>query len=304
MWHQSVRNQTEEKSRYSLSRMRRSRRLFPVGPVSRVSPSAVNSGQASKAASAACGSKPRACARATVAGSARAPAAGLLPSAPSLPAERQTTGCTGSRWSKSRAQARANCWLRPPVPGCAIDADGDFAAGEQAEFAARMLAAQLDQAIDQVGGGLVVRPIVAAVVHDDLVAERGGFLLRGAHRSRLESSVASQLVRPAARSWSSRSLARRLAPGQPSGLFGVPLHRDLVAWGLGQIGRLKKRRTEGGNFSSRCISLEQFAAVVDGGGVGEGWAGGDGVRLMPWDIDDLQGEFDGAAARRSPGGRL
>ena len=59
---------------FSAMSRRRSRRFWPVGPVTTESPMAVNSGQALKAASDSSGSKPKFRARASVVGSAIAPA--------------------------------------------------------------------------------------------------------------------------------------------------------------------------------------------------------------------------------------
>src|ERR1017187_355199 len=68
------------------SRILRSRRLFPVGPVSIASPSALKNGYASNLSSAARASSPRRRARSRVVPSTTAPAARLLPSTPSVPA--------------------------------------------------------------------------------------------------------------------------------------------------------------------------------------------------------------------------
>ena len=57
-----------------------------------------------------------------------APAAGLLPSMPSVPAL-STVMASPEIFA---AQARANCWLRPPVPPF-VDLDRDFSAGNQAD---------------------------------------------------------------------------------------------------------------------------------------------------------------------------
>src|SRR5271170_6438882 len=94
------------------SKILRSRRLFPVGPVSIASPSALKNGYASNFSSAARASSPRACARDSVEPSAIAPAEGLLPSMPSVPAL-STVIFSPAIFS---AQASANCWLRPPTP--------------------------------------------------------------------------------------------------------------------------------------------------------------------------------------------
>jgi hypothetical protein len=53
----------------------------------------------------------------------------------------------------------------------AVHADCDLAAREQAEFAAGMLRSMRDEALDQIGCGAVVRPIVTTVVYEDFVAE-------------------------------------------------------------------------------------------------------------------------------------
>ena len=41
----------------------------------------------------------------------------------------------------------------------------------------------------------------------------------------------------------------------------------------------------------QAIAGEQFAAIVDGGGIFEGWTGGDGIGVPGWDVDDLKGEL-------------
>src|ERR1017187_1434818 len=73
---------------YALSAIsrRRSRRFWPVGPVTTASPKAVNMGQASKAASEDFRWNPKEWARETVVGSATAPADRVFPSMPSEPA--------------------------------------------------------------------------------------------------------------------------------------------------------------------------------------------------------------------------
>ena len=87
-----------------VSKMRMSLRLLPEGPVTIVSPSAANSGEASKRPSAAAGSRACRLARAYVVLSTTAPAATLLPSIPSDPAESRVPPVGNEAAAKS-----ANC---------------------------------------------------------------------------------------------------------------------------------------------------------------------------------------------------
>src|SRR5208337_2289934 len=103
--------QIDPKAQYA-SRIRRSRRLLPVGPVTTASPNASKNGCASNLSRAAAASSPCACARATVVPSATAPAAVLLPSIPSVPALSTVTFSPAIPC----AHASANCWFRPPTP--------------------------------------------------------------------------------------------------------------------------------------------------------------------------------------------
>jgi hypothetical protein len=92
--------------------IRRSRKLFPVGPVRIASPSLAKKVCASLRRSASPRSSPAARARASVSPSATAPAAGLLPSIPSVPALKTATFAPAI----FSTQASTNAAFRPPVP--------------------------------------------------------------------------------------------------------------------------------------------------------------------------------------------
>ncbi len=115
-------------------RRRRSRKLWPVGPVTTESPIEVNSGQALNSARDCSGLKPKARARATVVGSAMAPADRVLPSMPSEPALRTAetlAGMVGELESAGQGKlliAAAGAW-------CARKSDGDLADRDEAESA-------------------------------------------------------------------------------------------------------------------------------------------------------------------------
>jgi hypothetical protein len=62
----------------------------------------------------------------------------------------------------------------------AIEMDGDLATGEQT-YLAICIPAQLHETVDEILGSLVIRPVIAGVVDDDVVSESAGLLARGAH---------------------------------------------------------------------------------------------------------------------------
>ena len=142
-------------------RSRRSRRLWPVGPVTTVSPRAVNKGQALKARSDCSGSKPNATARATVVGSAMAPALGVLPSMPSEPGAEHGEHFAGMMGQFKRA-GQGKLLIAAASARGAVHRDGDLAAGDEAEAA--MKRAQIVEAVEQIAGGISVVPVVAGVV--------------------------------------------------------------------------------------------------------------------------------------------
>ena len=96
----------------SISNTRKSRKLFPVGPVITASSSAAKNLCASLSRNAAAGSKPSVRAREIVSPSATAPAAGLFPSIPSVPALKTVI----FRPAIFCAQASTNAEFLPPTP--------------------------------------------------------------------------------------------------------------------------------------------------------------------------------------------
>ena len=94
------------------SRMRRSRTFVPVGPVAITSPSATKNEYESLRRRKSSTSSPIAVARSMVVLSTIAPAAGLLPSMPSVPAQSATVLDT----FRDRVRRKAVSRFRPPMP--------------------------------------------------------------------------------------------------------------------------------------------------------------------------------------------
>ena len=139
--------------------------------------------------------------RLTVVGSARAPAAALLPSIPSLPAEstttatarelrmhepghrpEQTAGC--GRRCQSRSCRRYRSVERPQLrrefarsngrtTRCGGKAYGDLST-RRAGTSADAACAVPQSAADEISRGLLIGPVIAGVVDDDAIAERMG----------------------------------------------------------------------------------------------------------------------------------
>ena len=96
-----------------------------------------------------------------------APAERVLPSMPSEPAL-STVRCSPWIFLKLKSAEHGELLVAAAGAGCAIDGDGDFADGDEAE--ARMNGAQGVETAEQIAGRVGIVPVVATVVDDGVVA--------------------------------------------------------------------------------------------------------------------------------------
>ena len=131
----------------------------------------------------------------------------------------------------------------------------------------RWIAAQDAQAGEEVVGCGATVPVVAGVVEDDVEAERLG----------VASGCCGQVV----------------GIEEDAGAGG-----ELVGLGrLGEAGVLEEALDGGGEAFEEVVAGEDGATVVEGGGVGHGGAGGDGVEEAAGDVGDEERDADGGVGR-------
>ena len=157
----------------------RSMTLVPVGPVTKRSPVLRKSDQESFRRRKSAGSSPSLRARGQLSPSAKAPAASVGPSLPSVPAASRAAPAVPS---SSRPATRANSWLRPPRPSprrVRVSSPPASSAGRNG------LLRQLHQPGGEGPGGLVNLAVEVAPEHLGAVAEAARVADRGVQRQRI-----------------------------------------------------------------------------------------------------------------------
>ena len=272
---------------------RRSRRLWPVGPVTTASPKAVNMGQASKAARDDFRWNPKAWARVDRSGIGDGPGRlGVAVDAIGAGAEH---GEPLARIALQLQRAGHDKLLVAAAgAGGAVECHRHLADRDQAE--PRVDGAQGVEALQQIAGGVGVVPVVAGVVHHHVEA---GLLRQGAGVFRQvvagEQKLEDRIAKGRVLADMVAAAVMRRAGAHPAmeSLGKKGGCQPLLPGDSGRSSRSKKARIEGGSLAFKIVLVEQCAHLGHGGVVGRSGAGGERVERTQRHVGQQQADLGG-----------